>query len=614
MLDSHWVRTSLLHSFFGFLFICAATVLWAQGPGSDEVRGSSHAYMPPAKPASEPTPNAITVRTQVVSVGVVVRDTKGNVVSGLKQGDFQVFDNGKPQPISAFSVEALAPQNRPGAAASAASAPPLASVAASVPPRFIALYFDDVHAESGDLDRAKAAAKTLIQSGVEPGDELAIFTGSSVVSLDFTTDAARVFAALDKITPHPRMSGNGLPGCPAMTPYEAYLVNNHLDLVIQDRLVEDAQRCMCDIDITDATCKKQAEEVVTVKAEQTWDQTLQISQLTLETLRGVVNYLAKMAGQRVLVLASAGYLNEGLELGYEQDLVVEAALHAGIVINSIDLKGLVTGGPSGTVTALKDINKDTKGMAPYELMYDSITFGQKTTALNASMWELADATGGMFFHNNNDLGKGFRRLADAPEIEYEIVYAPENIKEDGKFHKIQVKLVNPRSYLVQARLGYFAPTKEMAKAGSVAAPAASGAAAPPISPIDREMLGDDAVTDLPATVSVVKTGPDPSDKPALLANVHVDVRMLSFEHKDDRSVQELTFVLALFDEHGTFISGQEGEMDLSLKEPTLENFEKNGLNAKLWLEAPPGNYRLRAVAREAVAGKMFASSQPVEIH
>ena len=47
---------------------------------------------------------------------------------------------------------------------------------------------------------------------------------------------------------------------------------------------------------------------------------------------------------------------------------------------------------------------------------------------------LADGTGGVFFHNNNDLDEGFRRVADAPEYSYVLAFVPQNLKLDGSFH------------------------------------------------------------------------------------------------------------------------------------------------------------------------------------
>jgi Ca-activated chloride channel homolog len=49
----------------------------------------------------------IRVRSDLVLLSVTVRDGKGNLVSGLKQGDFHVFDNEVEQRITAFTDEGL---------------------------------------------------------------------------------------------------------------------------------------------------------------------------------------------------------------------------------------------------------------------------------------------------------------------------------------------------------------------------------------------------------------------------------------------------------------------------------------------------------------------------
>jgi VWFA-related protein len=54
--------------------------------------------------AQGPEPSGVTIRTTttLVQVGVVVRDAKGRAVEGLKKEDFEILDNGKPQPIAVF--------------------------------------------------------------------------------------------------------------------------------------------------------------------------------------------------------------------------------------------------------------------------------------------------------------------------------------------------------------------------------------------------------------------------------------------------------------------------------------------------------------------------------
>jgi VWFA-related protein len=583
------------------MVLCAAAILWAQSPGPDEIRVSSRPYTPPPQ-------TVLQVKTQLVEVGIVVRDAKGHTVPGLKQSNFQILDNGKPQNISTFSVEKFtaATDTEPAQpSGTPPSATPAVPPATARPPRFVAIYFDDIDTEAGDMDRAKVAASELAKNGVEAGNQIGIFTGSGTVTSEFTSDASKVLEAIGRVTQHPRMPVNGFPGCPKITPYQAYLIVNHLDPTMYQQVVADAVRCACsDVGGTEHSCEQTAQQEVDSKAQTTWDAATQVSQTTLFTLKQIVNYLSQRPGERVLVVASPGYL-VGDELDTVQDSVISLALHEGVVINSLDLKGLYAEGPGGGVEGLKEINKDTNMEAPYLIMYDSITRGQRLSFQTASLGELAAGTGGTFFHNRNDLGAGFHRLADAPEVAYLLAFSPENLKPDGKYHKLKVAL-NGQSYpFVLARPGYFAPTKESEKTVATAAPT-------PQEKLAKELFASDAPTDVPDEITA-ESGRDKSGQPILWVGIHIDMKKLQFQKQKDRSVQTLTFLMALLDEKGNFVTGKEGAMNLALKDATLDHLMVAGLNAKLFLEAPPGAYQLRAVTQEAIEGKMTATTSSVEI-
>jgi VWFA-related protein len=74
------------------------------------------------------------------------------------------------------------------------------------------------------------------------------------------------------------------------------------------------------------------------------------------------------------------------------------------------------------------------------------------------MVELAHETGGLFFQNSNDLGKGLTRaFADSREF-YLLAYVSKNETLDGKYRKITVA-VNDKKLRVNAKAGYWATEK-----------------------------------------------------------------------------------------------------------------------------------------------------------
>ena len=71
-------------------------------------------------------PVTLRVNTQLVQVSVVVKDSHGDPVNGLKASDFELYDKGKRQEIRVFNVEDYHPADASQLAATAAPASPIA--------------------------------------------------------------------------------------------------------------------------------------------------------------------------------------------------------------------------------------------------------------------------------------------------------------------------------------------------------------------------------------------------------------------------------------------------------------------------------------------------------
>jgi VWFA-related protein len=72
------------------------------------------------------------------------------------------------------------------------------------------------------------------------------------------------------------------------------------------------------------------------------------------------------------------------------------------------------------------------------------------------MSELADGTGGTYFHDSNDLEGGLKTLAAGPEYLYLLEFSLQDVKPNGSYHSLKVE-VSRSGLALQARKGYVAP-------------------------------------------------------------------------------------------------------------------------------------------------------------
>jgi hypothetical protein len=222
---------------------------------------------------------------------------------------------------------------------------------------------------------------------------------------------------------------------------------------------------------------------------------------------------------------------------------------------------------------------------------------QRVSLLSDTMAALAAGTGGAFYHNNNDLAQGFRELGMMPETTYVLGFSPSDVVADGRFHSLKVRLAADKHYSLQARLGYTAPS------ANAAAPVS------PLSRLDSEVMASDTVTDLPAWFTWEQwAGP-----PGITMVAHLDVNRLRFETSQDRRTQRLTIVAVLLDSRGGFVTGKRSELALNFTEATFAQLAKTGYTAAMTLKAPPGTYSARAVAQDALEGKLAAASSDVQV-
>ncbi len=147
-----------------------------------------------AHPIAAQTPLKEVIDVRVTSVEVIATDSKGNHVPGLTRDDFELYENGKLQPITnLFEASAGAPPGTsPGAPNDAAQ---------KALPRRIVIYLDDSTLLPNNRKPIVPALKKLVADTMTADDQLMIvtFNQSSKTRLPWTSDPAAVQSALDTI-------------------------------------------------------------------------------------------------------------------------------------------------------------------------------------------------------------------------------------------------------------------------------------------------------------------------------------------------------------------------------------------------------------------------------
>jgi VWFA-related protein len=497
---------------------------------------------------------SLSVNADLVLTNVVARDAKtGELIRGLKESDFSIFENGKSQKISSFdfeSVDQAVPLNEATVSGLATGGGNGTKAAIVAKPeelknhRLIVFFYDLTSMQPEDLDRAVEAGRDFLDKKMQAADLIALVSlGDSLhVDQDFTADKEALKRGIS--------SYNGTEG-------QGFAQGANAN----SNQVEDA---------TGYTPDESEYNDMNTDRE-------------LFALRAISKSLERITEKKSLLYFSGGISRDGIENQASLRAAINSAVRANLAIYSVDTRGLQAISPLGDAST---------GSLRGTGAFNGGALGNNMNANFATqevMSTLSVDTGGKAFFDSNDFAPAFAQVQKDTSAYYAIGFHSMNPARDGKFRKLTIKINRPGVKL-EYRPGYYSPA-DFAHSGHE----------------DRErQLEDQMASDLPAVDIAIYLDAFyfrlNENRYFMPVSLIVPGSQIPFVKGGDRDKATLDILGEVIDEAKRPI----GHVRETVKLAVDQNAEVKRKNVQYTtsFNLPPGKYQIKFVIRENQTGQM----------
>jgi VWFA-related protein len=387
------------------------------------------------KPGAGSAPFIAREGVSVTNLDVVVTDSKGNRVTGLKKEDFIVVEDGIELPVSNFTAieqgRFLLPPEEATAPAGPEPVPTPVGAPLPAPKTRIVIFVDNLHIMPFDRNRVLRNVETFVRDSIKADVEgmIVTFNRTLKVRRKFTNDGRDLSDILKQIE-------------------EESALGTQLDSERRDVIKA----------IDDSTTADQAAGRVRQYAQSIENDL----KFTFDAMKTTINQLSGVEGRKIMVHVSGGLpQSPGLELWsyiqskypnstsysmgqFEFDKtanylgIIQAANSAGVSMYTIDAGGLTV---DSNVTAEQRTTSQRID-----------TFLEKNN-LQAMLSLMAEETGGRAIINRNDVGIALKDMEKDYTSYYSVGYRSVRSGLDRP-HKVDVKLRGKKGLTILARRSY----------------------------------------------------------------------------------------------------------------------------------------------------------------
>ena len=519
--------------------------------------------------APQETPQRFRSGVEIVEVAVLARDRDGRPVADLRRDEIEITEAGVPQQVVAFEHISIPPTTP----SEVNDPPPLVRDVASnedaAAARVFVMVLDGNHVAAHRARNVRATARQFVEQHVGPADIVAVLAPGSVAAAtqDFTTDKARLLAAIDQFTGMKMTSA----------------------VVERDR--ERAAMERGGVAVHGGKDPSDGERAVRARA-------------LGNVLERMAGHLERIPGRRkTLLLFSEGIdydtadvmgqvQQHASEVMWSMRRAIGALMRTNVALYAIDPRALNSADGDLTETPLYSQGRADTG------------FGQRTVANEQAdsirmLQSLSESTGGFAAVNRNEFAAAFQRIVEESSSYYVVGYTPQRPARPGEFRPISVKVTRP-GVRVSARNGYVGKTAAPVRTTGVAAALQELLASPLPQP------------GLPLRVQAVAV-PGNGRKAEVRLIVEVLGRSLQLAERDGRFTERIELAFLTVNDEGRGANGTSTTIDLRLPPEDLPRVRATGVRWLSSIELPPGHHQLRVAARSSNSGASGMLTQDVVV-
>jgi hypothetical protein len=312
---------------------------------------------------------------------------------------------------------------------------------------------------------------------------------------------------------------------------------------------------------------------------------------SMEVVQRAVEYLAVVPQRRKTLV----YLSGGMSVD------IGARTIAGPLSPPDDIErrncgARVVNAMSDAFRSAQQANVNIYGMDPMGLRTD-VHLGSPTGLSVEFLQTVSENTGGKAIVNTNDFEPGITQMFRENSSYYLLGYQPANVKADGTFRRINVK-VNRPGVEVRTRKNYIAPKPP---------PAPDAKAAPPPSPAVKALAEILPKSDLPLRVSVA-----PFAVPGKQTSTVTLVLGLRQPVQTQRMTDEVQVLVKAFTPEGTERDSADQTVAVTVP-PVRRGSEFTRYEVLTRMDLKPGRYELRISTHSAAFDKQGSVYADVEV-